>query len=126
MLDVSAGSGILSFFAVRAGAKQVYAIEACNMAKLARDLVAANHVSDKIDVIPEDLEEVVLPQMVDIIIWEPMGYMIFNKQMRKIYLHARKWLKPDGKMFPAEGNIYIAPFTDEALYKEQLDRANFW
>lgn len=126
MLDVGAGSGILSFFAVQAGAKQVYAIEASNMANFAQQLVTANNVSDKIVVVPGKIEEVDLPQMVDIIISEPMGYMLYNERMLETYLHARKWLKPGGKMFPTEGDLHIAPFTDEALYMEQYNKANFW
>lgn len=32
----------------------------------------------------------------------------------------------EGKMFPTEGNVYIAPFTDEALYLEWMGKAKFW
>lgn len=126
ILDVGAGSGILSFFAVQAGANKVYAIEASNMATFAQQLVQANQTDDRIIVIPGKIEEVELPQMVDVIISEPMGYMLYNERMLETYLHARKWLKPGGKMFPSEGDLHIAPFTDEALYMEQYNKANFW
>ena len=126
ILDVGAGSGILSFFAVQAGANKVYAIEASNMATFAQQLVQANQTDDRIVVIPGKIEEVELPQMVDVIISEPMGYMLYNERMLETYLHARKWLKPGGKMFPSEGDLHIAPFTDEALYMEQYNKANFW
>lgn len=126
ILDVGAGSGILSFFALQAGANKVYAIEASNMANFAQQLVHANQVDDRIIIIPGKIEEVELPQMVDVIISEPMGYMLYNERMLETYLHARKWLKPGGKMYPSEGDLHIAPFSDEALYMEQYNKANFW
>lgn len=29
-------------------------------------------------------------------------------------------------MFPTRGDLHIAPFTDESLYMEQFNKANFW
>jgi len=44
VLDVGTGSGILAIFAAKAGAKKVYAVEATNMAKLAKELIKENDV----------------------------------------------------------------------------------
>lgn len=52
ILDVGAGSGILSFFAIQAGARKVYAVEASSMAKHAEALVYSNKLTGKITVIP--------------------------------------------------------------------------
>ena len=53
-----------------------------------------NKLQDKIIVIPGKVEEVSLPEKVDTIISEPMGYMLFNERMLESFLHAKKWLKP--------------------------------
>lgn len=29
-------------------------------------------------------------------------------------------------MFPSRGDLHVAPFSDEALYMEQYNKANFW
>lgn len=168
------------------------------------------------------IEEITLPEPVDIIISEPMGYMLYNERMLETYVHARKFLAPHlrqpiqstkasaarknelnrtnhvsprprvnddegqpmdgtvsgsspvvsspdadspqsddeltvddgdmdmqkgewrtssedgvtkrsnraiiapGIMFPTVANLYIVPFSDEALFAEQSSKANFW
>nr|XP_048687414.1 histone-arginine methyltransferase CARM1 isoform X5 [Caretta caretta] len=89
-------------------------------------LVKSNNLTDRIVVIPGKVEEISLPEQVDIIISEPMGYMLFNERMLESYLHAKKYLKPSGNMFPTIGDVHLAPFTDEQLYMEQFTKANFW
>jgi histone-arginine methyltransferase CARM1 len=126
VLDVGAGSGILSFFAVQAGAKKVYAVEASSMAIHCQELVRTNGLAQKIVVIPGKIEEISLPEKVDIVISEPMGYMLVNERMLESYIHARKFLKPQGKMFPTTADMHFALFSDDALYLEQSQKASFW
>lgn len=110
VLDVGAGSGILSFFAIQAGAKKVYAVEASNMANHAELLVAANNLSDKIIVIAGKIEEIDLPEQVDCIVSEPMGYMLYNERMLETYLHAKKWLSPSKyRKKNSQSMCYILP-----------------
>jgi histone-arginine methyltransferase CARM1 len=52
---------------------------------------------EQIQVVAGKIEEIELPEKVDIIISEPMGYMLFNERMLETFLHAKKWLKPGGK-----------------------------
>lgn len=85
-----------------------------------------NHLSSRIEIVPGRIEEITLPEQVDMIISEPMGYMLYNERMLESYIHAKKFLKPGGKMFPTTGDLYVTPFTDESLYMEQVGKANFW
>lgn len=89
-------------------------------------LVKANNCANKITVISGKIEEISLPEQVDTIISEPMGYMLLNERMLETFLHAKKFLKPKGKIFPTRGDLHVAPFCDEALFMEQCQKANFW
>uniref|UniRef100_A0A8C9SX88 type I protein arginine methyltransferase n=1 Tax=Scleropages formosus TaxID=113540 RepID=A0A8C9SX88_SCLFO len=126
VLDVGCGSGILSFFAIQAGARKVYAVEASSVAKYTQMLVKSNHLSDRITVLAGKIEEVSFPERVDIIVSEPIGYMLLNERMLESYLHSKKWLKPRGMMFPTFSDLHLAPFTDEQLYMEHYARSSFW
>lgn len=50
VLDVGAGTGILSVFCAQAGASKVYAVEASRTAEVARQLIDENHFSEIIEV----------------------------------------------------------------------------
>lgn len=128
VVDVGAGSGILSLFAAQAGAKHVYAVEASEMADYASRLVAGNpSLGDRITVIKGKVEEVELPEKADILISEPMGTLLVNERMLETYIIARdRFLIPNGKMFPSIGRIHVAPFSDEYLFVEIANKALFW
>ena len=111
VLDVGAGTGILSFFAARAGASRVYAVEASGMAAKAEKLAAGNGLSGVVSIINERVEDVVLADQpagrVDVLISEPLGIALVNERMLESYIHARdKLLKPGGKMFPDRATLY--------------------
>ncbi|CAM9246138.1 unnamed protein product [Choristocarpus tenellus] len=127
VLDVGTGSGVLSFFAAQAGARKVYAVESSDIADYASLLVESNHLSSIITVVKGKVEEVHLPEKVDVIISEPIGFLLVHERMLESYVKARdRFLKPGGKMLPTLGEIVAAPLTDEALYQEQLAKASFW
>ncbi|KAL1081639.1 hypothetical protein V6Z11_D09G079400 [Gossypium hirsutum] len=128
VVDVGAGSGILSLFAAQAGAKHVYAVEASEMADYARKLITGNPtLGQRITVIKGKVEEVELPEKADILISEPMGTVLVNERMLESYIIARdRFLVPNGKMFPSTGRIHMAPFSDEYLFVEIANKALFW
>lgn len=127
VLDVGTGSGILAFFAVQAGAKKVYAIDASDSVHVARKIAAANGFSDRMEIIQGKVEDIELPEKVDIIISEPIGFLLVHERMLESYVTAReKFLKPGGLMMPTTGSILLCPFTDDALYREQASKATFW
>ena len=111
---VGAGSGVLSIWAAQAGAAKVYAIEYTDMANLARKNVAKNGFSQVIEVIQSSVEDLHLPQKVDIIISEWMGYMLLRESMLDSVIKARDmWLNVDGLLFPSHATIYLGAVSHE-------------
>jgi len=120
VLDVGAGSGILSVWAAQAGARKVYAVEATVMALHAREMAESNNVGDIVEVLQVKMEEAELPEQVDIIISEWMGYLLIYESMLDCVLVARdRWLKPGGAVFPSHAEIRIAPVSMPNIGEEK-------
>lgn len=58
MLDIGCGTGILSIFAARAGAKHVYGIDMADVALYARQIMKDNHLEEKVTIIKGKVEEI--------------------------------------------------------------------
>lgn len=121
VLDVGTGSGILAIWAAKAGARKVYAVEATQMARHARTLIIGNGVQHVVEIIEGAIEDVNIPEKVDIIISEWMGYFLVRESMFDSVLFARdRWLKPTGIMYPSHARMWVAPMrTNLVEHKQQ-------
>ncbi|XP_043810938.1 protein arginine N-methyltransferase 1.1-like [Manihot esculenta] len=125
VLDVGAGTGIISLFCAKAGAAHVYAVECSDMADMAKEIVESNGFSEVVTVLKGEIEEIELPvAKVDIIISEWMGYFLLYENMLNTVLYARdKWLVSEGILLPDKASLYLTAIED-ADYKE--DKTEFW
>jgi len=127
VLDVGCGTGVLSIFAAKAGAKHVYAVDNANIYLKAKEIVDLNGFKDKITVINGKIEEIELPvKEVDIIISEWMGYLLLYEGMFDSVIFAReKWLRKDGKgmLFPNRASMSLKGIDDINYWREKMD---FW
>jgi predicted RNA methylase len=110
VLDMGAGTGILSVFAATAGARKVYAVERTEVASVARRMVERNGFAERIEVIQSDLEDVTLPEKVDVLVSEWMGGFGVDENMLAPLVMARdRWLEPGGKIVPGRVTALLAP-----------------
>lgn len=124
VLDVGCGTGILSMFASRAGAKEVYAIDQSDIIYQAMDIAQGNGIKN-IKFIKGRLEDVTLPvKEVDIIISEWMGYFLMFEGMLDSVIYARKhYLCENGLLLPNRCNISILGYGDVERHEKFV---NFW
>lgn len=125
VLDIGCGTGILSMFAARAGAKKVFAIECSTIVEQCKQIVEVNGFSSTIEVIQGKMEDIELPvEKVDIIISEWMGYFLLYESMLDTILYARdKYLVSDGIILPDKAELYLCAIEDADYKKCKID---FW
>ncbi|XP_043100922.1 protein arginine N-methyltransferase 3 isoform X3 [Puntigrus tetrazona] len=125
VLDVGCGTGILSMFAAKAGARKVIAVDQSEIIYQAMDIVRSNKLEDTITLIKGRIEEIDLPvEKVDIIISEWMGYFLLFESMLDSVLYARdRYLAEDGLVYPDICNISLAAVGDTQKHSERIA---FW
>lgn len=130
VLDVGCGTGILSLFAARSGAKHVVGIDRSDIIDEARRIVANNGYEKRVTLLKGKLEDIVLPSSispdgtVDVIVSEWMGYMLLFESMLPTVLVARdRWLREGGLLFPNRATVSACVLSDRELYESKM---NYW
>jgi protein arginine N-methyltransferase 1 len=124
VLDVGSGTGILSLFAAEAGARHVYAVEASDMAPIAEQVVRDNGLQDVVTVLHGSLEDLTLPEKVDVILSEWMGYaLLFEGMLSSVLIARDRWLKPGGTLIPGHARLYACAVED---FEVEAKRFAFW
>eukprot|EP01080_Neovahlkampfia_damariscottae_P007736 gene7736-12206_t len=139
VLDIGAGTGILSMFSALYGeAKKVYAVEASEVHSLASQLIEDNGLSNIVEVVHGRIEEIILKEKVDMGLQKKMinilkmGFYLFHESMLNSVLFGRDtWLKKDGILFPNRAKVFSSPvnmkneFTEKVSYWNDVHGLNF-
>ncbi|XP_055010363.1 protein arginine N-methyltransferase 3-like [Boleophthalmus pectinirostris] len=125
VLDVGCGTGILSMFAAKAGAKRVIGVDQSEIVYQAMDIVRLNGLEDRVTLIKGRIEDISLPvDKVDVIISEWMGYFLLFESMLDSVLFARDlYLADGGSVYPDVCTMSVAAVCDPALHQEHV---GFW
>jgi len=119
VLDVGCGSGILSMFAARAGARLAIGVDASDIIEQARAVVAHNQLADRVQLHHSSLEALELPaplERVDFLVSEWMGYGLLYESMLPTLIHARdRFLAPGGAVLPSACSLLLVGSSHNRL-----------
>lgn len=122
VIDIGAGTGVLSLFAALAGARAVYAIERDPIAEVARHVVAANGLCSTVKVIRGSSFETDVPAPADVLITETIGKAGFDEGIVTLAADAeRRLLSPGARVIPQRVVLHAALVELPRDYAE-LDR----
>jgi len=127
VVDVGAGTLVLSLMALRHGARHVYALEADpEMAAVAREVARRNRLAGRLTLVQGDARAVQLPEKADVLVAEMMGNLGPEEEMAEIVRDvARANLRPGGQVIPWRLVTQLQPieFDDEGW---GVWRDDFW
>lgn len=130
VLEIGTGSGLLAMLAATAGAEHVYTIEANrHLAALARKIIQANGLQEKITVINKMSTNVHvggdIPRHADILVSEILGTLLLGESALQFVADARhRLLKPNAAIIPCGGRQFISLVSSSEL--RQITSVQQW
>ena len=120
--DLGAGTGLLTFLCLQAGARRVHAIERSEVINWAREIADRNAFSSRIVFHECDAREAQLNEQVDVLVSELMGHAAFEEGMAETISVAKNhFLAPNGRIIPRSVTLKAALANQEEVYRNYID-----
>jgi protein arginine N-methyltransferase 1 len=121
VLDLGAGSGILSILACDAGARRAYAVEDTDAVSIARALVNGTPWRDRIEIVHGTSFDLTLAERADVIVADVHSTFGLQERGLRAMLDARdRLLKPGGRLIPASMQLRVAPADAAEIYDAKV------
>ncbi|XP_013393172.1 protein arginine N-methyltransferase 9 isoform X1 [Lingula anatina] len=127
VLDIGTGTGLLSMFAAKAGAQEVYSCEMSKtMYELAGDVLVANQMKDKVHLIHAKSTDITvpddIPKRVPLIVTETVDAGLLGEGMLSTLDHAWEHLllsdKTQARVIPSGATVVACLVECEAIRKQ--------
>ncbi|MFL0798571.1 MAG: 50S ribosomal protein L11 methyltransferase [Cellvibrionaceae bacterium] len=122
VVDLGTGTGVLSLWALEAGASRVYGIDMDqDILAVATAKMKEHGFGNRFIPVNQLSYLVELPHKPDVLISEIMGNILDNEDFQPILADAiQRLLKPEGKKIPLSASSYIVPVTAEKAQEAVL------
>lgn len=123
VVDLGCGSGVLGLLCLQAGASRIYAIDSTAMIEVARGTLSRAGFEDRAEFIHGHSHRVNVPDRVDLIICDQVGFFGFGYGIVGTIQDARhRFLVPGGQVLPRLIRLEIAAVESIATRERKVDR----
>jgi hypothetical protein len=123
VLDLGAGLGVHALLAAAAGAPRVYMVEPEPILNVAEAAARANGFEARVIPVQRRIEDVQLPEQVDLIVSVFTGNLLFSEDLLPSLFHARDhYLRPGGHLVPDCAQLWLAPLNAPVLHAKHVAR----
>ena len=120
VLDIGAGTGIMSLLACQAGARRVYAVEPSGAVQILVDAARDNGFADRVVVLQQRSTEVTLPERADVIVSDLRGVLPPHATHFADLVDARRrLLSPAGRLLPTSDSLWLAVISAPEAFERR-------
>lgn len=110
VLDLGCGLGTFAFFAVRAGAGRVWAVDRGPVLHVARSVARANGLEERIEFVRGRVPGVELPGSFDVVVFEDFPRRLLDDRTHRMLRRVEvDLLAPGARAVPASARLRLAP-----------------